>query len=174
MLSLKEIIKYIKENDINEAIDNLLYKYNCYFINVELAIHLMSSENKDIIQQTLSQKRDDYNFRKSVRTYYNDECIISHHSFEECSICHIKPFSISSQDEKYNPLNGIILNNSLHSLFDKFLFTIHPTNNNIILSNKIISKNTSITKYKDEYVDINPESYDFLIWHYDKFTSLNQ
>jgi len=174
MLSLKEIIKHINENDINEAIDNLLYKYNCYYINIELAFHLMSSENKDIIKHTLSEKRDDYNFRKSVRTYYNDECIISNHSFEECSICHIKPFSICNINEKYNPLNGIILNNSLHALYDKFLFTIHPTNYNIILSNKINSKNTSITKYKDEYINVNPDSYEFLSWHYTNFMDFNK
>jgi len=134
----------------------------------------MSSKKKDIIKHTLSEKRDDYNFRKSVRTYYNDECIISNHSFEECSICHIKPFSICNINEKYNPLNGIILNNSLHALYDKFLFTIHPTNYNIILSDKINSKNTSITKYKNEYININPDSYEFLSWHYANFMDFNK
>ena len=73
MLSLKEIIKHINENDINEAIDDLLYKYNCYYINIELAIHLMSSENKDIIKILCKafwfSKRNSGNMSLDIKAY---------------------------------------------------------------------------------------------------------
>jgi len=175
MKSLQEIYNILSttKQSIPDEIDNLLYNHNCYFTMIEMALYTITHENPQIQYKSLSEKRQDYDFKRAVRNTYDDQCVISGYDIEECSIAHIKPFAQATSEEKYDPNNGIILTNSLHTLYDKFLFTIHPTNYTVIISDKIKNKSSTIAKYANKEIWITPASKFYLIWHYNRFNELN-
>lgn len=64
-------------------------------------------------------------FRQELLQAYNYECCISQISFQESlDAAHIVPWSDSSDSEKLDPRNGILLNSFHHRLFDAGYITI--------------------------------------------------
>ena len=175
MKSLENVLDYLllKDNkNMDDKINILLNDDECHYTMVELAVHLIN--NNEELKKSLKEKRNDYEFRKKVKYYYDNQCIITGYDMEECSICHIKPFSECDTSDKYNYENGIILTNSLHTLFDKFLFTFNPITNEIIISDKIKNSRASISQFSNKQVYINPKSKPYLIWHYNNFMRKNE
>jgi predicted restriction endonuclease len=43
-----------------------------------------------------------------------------------CEACHIKPFYLSNNDEKYDIYNGLLMDASFHKLFDTYIISIDP------------------------------------------------
>lgn len=183
MTSIQNIQNFIKNNyekiSIDQIFEELLFKNN-YFFDIELAYFSFLNEmiknggTIDDKKTNLKEVRNDYNFKQKVKIYYNNTCIISKADIDECSICHIKPFYESDDDEKYDFRNGIILSESLHKLFDKYYFTIDPTTYKIIISNKIINKKLLINDFNNIKVNINKESLKYLQYHYNCFIEKNK
>jgi hypothetical protein len=177
-MRLSERIDYLRhslyqENDSNpfeELIhmgiseDDVYWSY--YFM---MKLYPPNNEN---IQNKINKKRNDYLFRKNVSTLYQNKCAISSADMEQCQISHIKPFSISSDEEKYNMYNGWILSSELHQCFDKYLFSVQFINNEfkIIVSNKAIDKQLSIVKYNHMILNIHPLSKPFFEYHFSIFS----
>ena len=113
--------------------------------------------------------RRDYEFKENVRKIYYEKCIISGADMDECSICHIKPFCDSDDNEKYDYNNGIILSDSFHKLYDKYYFTIHPETFEIIILESVKYKNLCINKYENNVININYTSKKYLEHHYKIF-----
>ena len=104
-------------------------------------------------------KRIDKKFKKSVTQYYKS-CIITKRSLYVCEVAHIYPFADSELEDKYNPLNGVLLCRDMHKLFDNKLITINPIDYRLTLSPEILSDDTLVDyiKYNNIILDINLES----------------
>ena len=121
-------INKINDENINE-LEELYYKLKKTTSKRLLSYLFYTLKNFDpsIIETTEEKvKRKDKQFRDKVKSFYNNKCVISGRSEIVCEVAHIKPFSESDPEEKYDPNNGILLSADLHKLFDTKLFTIDP------------------------------------------------
>jgi hypothetical protein len=176
--TIYKIYEYIKNNyekqSIEQIFEDLLLKNN-YFFDIQLGyFSLLNELNKSGIQiedkkTDVKKIRADYEYKQNVKKLYNETCIISGADIDECSICHIKPLSESSYNEKYDYNNGIILSESLHRLFDKYYFTINPETFEIIISQNIKHKKLLINNFIGKKLDIYKSSKKYLEYHYNKF-----
>lgn len=79
-------------------------------------------------------------FRNKVLNLYSNECILSGVNDDRVLIAsHIKPWSESSDNERINPYNGLLLSASIDKLFDNFLISIDE-NQKLYISSKFIEK----------------------------------
>lgn len=106
------------------------------------------------------------------------KCLITGYHHEECDVCHLVPLTICEQLQPnlmYDPNNGILLNTTLHRLFDKFKWTfdiydwvqikdqyyckllVNPNSN---------PKNSMINQYRNQYVPAPLECFPFMYIHY--------
>ena len=96
-------------------------------------------ETKEMVAQRNRKNQDE--FRKCLLAFYNNECIITGNNVSEIlQACHILPYSFcqdNCKDKEFDINNGIILESSMHILFDKFYFSINPVTQCIELGNKI-------------------------------------
>jgi predicted restriction endonuclease len=99
------------------------------------------------------------NFRNELLKIWDYKCAITGVDESECDACHILPIESGGT---YNSYNGILLSKSLHSSFDKGLWTISSKNNKII---KISNKNLTIDKYVGQTINLPAEMLDYLNWH---------
>lgn len=69
----------------------------------------------------------DMSFREKVSRSCNNQCVVSHYHIDECDAAHLLPRHICEQlgiqNYLYHSNNGIILNECLHRLFDRFAWT---------------------------------------------------
>ncbi len=183
-MTIEEIYNYIKDKynkyEIEYIFNELAKKYYIFdiqlgyieYINELLNTTDISKETIDKNKLKMREARQDYQFKQDIKKFYNEKCIITDADIEECSICHIKPLYECNDDEKYDYRNGIILSESLHRLFDKYLFSINPDTLEIVISKNIQNKNLLINNYINKFVYINLESMDYLKYHYNKFIEM--
>ena len=82
--------------------------------------------------------RTDTLFKSDVRNRYNNRCIISGAS-ATTQVSHIKPFSESNKDERYDPNNGLLLRDDLHTLFDRHDLIIDPDTSTVQISDDLMN-----------------------------------
>ena len=74
-------------------------------------------------------------FRKALRDAYEDTCVISSVAIPEVlQAAHIYSYR-GPKTQIVN--NGLLLRSDLHLLFDAHLFTIHPENHKVVLSDQL-------------------------------------
>lgn len=96
------------------------------------------SNTKKIIQRN---RWDQYKFRKGL-VYRYQSCPITNIHYSMCDACHIYPYHMSSDYDKYNLDNGILLAKHLHSAFDKRYFTFDQKSSKVkILYNNLEKMN---------------------------------
>jgi predicted restriction endonuclease len=156
--------------------DSSIYKINFVFYD-KFKIEPSNFESTKILcEERIGQTK----FRKDLIDFYG-HCIVSGDDSEICQACHIIPFS----ETKFNHIdNGLLLNYNLHHLFDFFLFSFKFINSynddldnyQIVLSNKIKSKNTfkNYFIYDNLFVKINKNSKYFLDDKYQQFIIANK
>ena len=67
--------------------------------------YTLKNFDPSIIETTEEKvKRKDKQFRDKVKSFYNNKCIISGRSEIVCEVAHIKPFSESDPEEKYDQI----------------------------------------------------------------------
>ena len=179
-MNYNDIINYI-DNNIDKKIDVL---YNELKNNIDITIditilnfifydrfnyeHININPNEtyeDTIEDTIEDtyedkiKRKDKKFKESVTKYYKS-CIITGRSLYVCEVAHIYPFADSELEDKYNPLNGIVLCRDMHKLFDDKLIKIDPIDFKLTLSPEILLDDSLkiYREYNNKILDINPES----------------
>ena len=118
---------------LEEIYEQLVHKYPENIVNFVMDdeygyIHTKAEERKI---------RTDTQFKADVKKRYNNRCIISGSS-ATTQVCHIKPFSECSNDEKYDVNNGILLRDDLHTLFDKKYIIIDPDTLTVKISDNIM------------------------------------
>jgi len=99
------------------------------------------------------------NFRTELLKIWDNKCAITGVDESECDACHILPIESGGT---YNSYNGILLSKSLHSSFDKGLWTISSKNSKII---KMSDKKLTINKYVGQIINLPSEMLDYFNWH---------
>jgi hypothetical protein len=108
-------------------------------------------------------------FRASLMSLYNSRCVISGCSVHEVlQAAHIVPFS-ESVAYRNDPGNGLVLRSDIHTLFDRFLITIHPKNGEVVIADEL--KTTSYRSYAGKLISLKAGKA-FLLDHYTRFRAL--
>lgn len=151
--NLYKLYEEYSNNYDKNYLDYLFYTLKKYEFNEENNI----KKDNNIIEEKI--KRLDYNFKKSVKSFYKT-CIITNRSQYVCEVAHIYPFVDSELEDKYNPNNGILLCRDLHKLFDDKLIKINPNNYQLILSQEILDDKTLkiYHQYHNKILNIKKES----------------
>jgi len=111
--------------------------------------------------------RTDDQFKKDVRKRYDDRCIVSGVR-ATTQVCHIKPFSMCNEKEKYDPNNGILLRDDIHSLFDRMILTIDPMTMTVRISDDLMNSadDSCYHQFNGMPVDIHENSKYYMISKY--------
>jgi len=151
----KKIDEMIKNNiyTIEEQYDILYYEFD------KSILSLYFSNNYDYVLDDMRdehKKRRDDKFKKDVKYRYNESCIITGNDMDSCDIAHIVPFCDSTEFEKYDVDNGLILSKDLHALFDKNLLKINPDTLIIEISpEKLQNKKNTCNQYHGLKINVN-------------------
>lgn len=104
---------------------------------IESNSSLTEEEKRVLVKYRIGQSE----FRKRLMNYWEECCSITNCDFKEILIAsHIKPWSISSEMEKYDVFNGLLLTPNYDKLFDKNLISFDE-NGVIIISDKLSINN---------------------------------
>ena len=170
-LNQDHIYNYIYDNINYQCIIDIIHYLSKDYILEDIYLMLeieFDIEITDTIKKELKKKRNDKEFRKSVRERYNNKCIITGYDVAVCDVAHIKDFSNCTTDyEKYDINNGILLCKNMHSLFDKYFFSINPET--LMVEVDKTKENVGLFEYNNKQVYIDENSKKYLMHHYDKF-----
>ena len=169
MLSPYEyIIEHKNDKKYNIICENIIHEYEKYgFISdIDCDIYLQSifdyvlTDNKKYGTQ---QIRYDSKYKKEVKERYKNTCVISG-TTATVQVCHIKPFSESNDDEKYDVYNGILLRDDIHILFDRGDIKINSETLKVEISDKIMrdKKNKCYHKFNGKILNLVVESKKYL------------
>ena len=164
-LIIYDIIKNFDNSKIvslEDTIDDILL-----ILEIEFNIKDIIITNNEITE--IREKRNDYQFRKSVINHYK-KCIISGLNVKRCEVAHIKPFSQCDINEKYDPNNGLLLDSGLHKLFDRYEFSINPET--YMLVTKMDDDDLGLDEYQNKILNIEPNSKRYIEYHYSNFMRL--
>lgn len=124
---------------------------------------IKDTEKKALIKSRVGQGI----FRKRCLTKYNYKCVITGIDQKEVlEACHIKPWMDCNNDERLNTKNSIVLNATLHKLFD--LGFISFDNNHNLMCSSFLTKSMKCYLYKnsmDSYKDLLLSTEYFLKYH---------
>lgn len=156
--SLKKYRQYIFDNaDFDSIIDNDVNQ-----IKSDTTLSIIEKE------QLIKARRGNGVFKDELFKKYNGRCIITLINLRQILIAtHIKPWSVSTNKERLDTNNGLLLSGTYQMLFDKGLITF-DYNGNIIVSNAITENNAQRLNIKNgNHYNIMPntEMISFLKYH---------
>ena len=134
--------------------------------DIKANIELSETEKDLLIKARIGQGR----FRDEVLKKYNEQCIITKINDARILIAsHIKPWSVSNNNERLNCSNGLLLSPTFDKLFDKG-FISFKNNGSIKLSYRFSEHNFSILGLEDNMkfpIKADAEMKMFLDYHRD-------
>ena len=161
-----DMINKIDYNNINISLDDIVLDIK-QILEIEFNIYDLDLVGlKDKLME-IRESRKDYNFRKSVLMKY-DRCLITNYGVRRCEIAHIKPFSVCNDNEKYDHNNGLLLDSSIHKLFDKYEFTIDPETFEMIVKDDP-DNDLGLNEYNGKKLDISLDSREYIRYHYNEY-----
>lgn len=113
-------------NEINLVDDHIIDR-------IEKDSNIILTEKTSIILSRVGQG----SYRQGVIQLWKKCCLTGFEYLDVLIASHIKPWKTSSNDERLNPLNSLLLVPTLDKLFDRGLIAFQPSGQ-IILSEKII------------------------------------
>ncbi len=147
--------EFIRKNKTgNNMYINALKQFRL-FRNVECVDDITTTEIKEVIQEYETLKDTERDaliksrvgqgvFRKQLIEKYNSSCIITGINEKKLLIAsHIKPWAVSTNEERLSSENGLLLSPTFDKLFDCGLITFADRGKIIIssqLSNEVLSK----------------------------------
>ena len=164
------IVNEYKNSEKNDLF--LLYKYLTSKFWKEDVDLIMYDEINYECEHELHNKRDKQdNFRKQLINKYK-KCLISGNGELVCEACHIKPYVLSNDDEKYDINNGLLLDSTHHKLFDRFLISINPETKKLEIKNNLDKEDyKNIWTNNNKIIDIiDKSSIKYLRYHYNLFS----
>ena len=178
-VKLANKIEFIKRkyNQIS-YLTNLLEKLDgICFVNNEL---YFTEDAKQIFGEDLevvTRKRNPYLHlvyknqlrEESSSIYGGEKCMVEKLAYPILIASHIKPFIKSSENEAYDPQNGILLSQNMDGLFDKGYISF-TDNGTIIVSNELDSElKNYLSKYSLETPFLNEIRREYLDFHRNLF-----
>ena len=123
-------------------------------------------ERTEHIKKLCEQRQGQNEFRKKI-ILRDKKCLITGDNHEICEAAHIIPYSESGT---FDIANGLLLNRCLHTMFDKYLWTINLMGC-IVFSDRIYNHDNfhNYKNYNGKKINIDLESKKYLFTHYEKF-----
>lgn len=131
-----------KDNKGNRMYSCALKRYRCYryFINDEEIENYEYNTDKITEKESRIKTRvGQQEFKSKLLNKYNERCIITNISLRPILIAsHIKPWSVSTDSERIDVNNGLLLSATYDKLFDSGLITFKE--NGELLISKLIDR----------------------------------
>lgn len=174
-------LKFTKETATKYDVE-MRTKYS-YDVLCELEKLEIDIENKtieeinevgEVVERVVKARKNQNKFREELFKR-ESKCKICGLTYRELLIAsHIKPWSISTPEEKLNPFNGFLLCPNHDSLFDKHLISFKD-NGEIMISKRISEKEQELLNInKDIVINIEEENKKFLKEHRDVFYEIDK
>ena len=160
--------EFVRKNKTgNNMYSNALKQFRL-FRNVECIDDITTTEIKEVIKGYVSLKETERDaliksrvgqgvFRKQLIEKYNSSCIITGINEKRLLIAsHIKPWAVSTNEERLSAENGLLLSPTFDKLFDCGLITFADTGKIIIssqISNEVVGR---LHISKDDVFDLKP------------------
>ena len=160
--------EFVRKNKTgNNMYSNALKQFRL-FRNVECIDDITTTEIKEVIKGYVSLKETEKDaliksrvgqgvFRKHLIEKYNSSCIITGINEKRLLIAsHIKPWAVSTNEERLSAENGLLLSPTFDKLFDCGLITFADTGKIIIssqISNEVVGR---LHISKDDVFDLKP------------------
>lgn len=165
------LIQKYYQNDNQISFSDLenykLFGYENYEEFKEDIHFYISIYGKNIIKPT-NYRIEQTDFREKLINKYTS-CVITKNPVFICQACHIRPYSQSKNNDIDN---GLLLSAELHITFDKYYWSINPSNNLVEILIDDIEKIGTIVNHKNKSVDLQLENKIYLLEHYSKFINL--
>jgi len=110
-------------------------------------------------------------FRNNIIDRYR-VCIITKFPNLMCEACHIIPFCDSTETQKYDVNNGLLLEAGIHKLFDLYLISINPYKKTVELSKQLLNdiEYNQLHKYHNMKISLHNNTLEYLKTHYKLFS----
>ena len=166
-----DLYKYIKlqKSDVNTLYNHLMNdtKYNLEEIEFTL-YDLFEYEPKIELYEIREKRLKQEQFHKQILER-DKQCIISTKFSKVCQACHIIPFSICTEEQKYDSNNGLLLSADIHLLFDDYLLSINPIRSCVVLCNELLN-DIHYNIYHNKKIILNNIQLNYLKHHWLIFT----
>lgn len=129
----------------------------------------MLSKNKSIDKiekdQLIRARLGQGNFRNELLKLYNGKCMATEINVESMLIAsHIKPWAASTNEEKLDKYNGLLLSANIDALFDGGYISFDD-DGRVLISSCLKGKNLPDLNFS---IDLNNKSKKFMQYHRDK------
>ncbi|WP_286968198.1 HNH endonuclease [Flavobacterium sp. UBA4854] len=173
-LNYSDLLEYIIDIPTNNSEDKeFFFLYFNYPIKNDInqifsGIEEFSKQEIETVREAIIKMRiRQSNFRKNLLNSNKNQCLFTGINHEKLLVAgHIKPWSISNNDERVDPNNGILLSPTFDKLFDKYYISFDP--NGYVLWSKRLDQKTidlvckgidNLSSIKIEITDYNKEYY---------------
>ena len=144
-------------------------KYNVE--EIEFALYdLFEYEPSTKLYELRERRLKQEQFHKQI-IERDKKCIISNRLSKVCQACHIIPYSICTEEQKYDPDNGLLLSADIHLLFDNYLLSINPISKQVILSDELLN-NDDYNQYHLKEIILTTKQKKYLKHHWDIFCKM--
>jgi hypothetical protein len=129
-------------------------------------------EQDDITKKLCEEREKQQDFRQGL-ILRDRQCLITGDNYEICEACHIIPYS---EKKSFDIANGLLLNRCFHKMFDNYLLSINPLNDNLEFSNRILDADYyhNYKNYNGKILKIHNETKEYLKSHYNIFLIKNE
>ena len=111
--------------------------------------------------------RSDGHFKKAVKER-DGKCVISGNHADWCDVAHIKPLEkCETDEERFDPDNGLYMDGGWHKMFDKFKFAIHPETYKIVVMHN--TEDELLKKHDGQKLELSEHSKQYIQYRYDVF-----
>lgn len=171
-MNFDSLMKLINDKSKEKILLSLPELTKSYIVeDIDLALYIMFGD-EDIIEQR--KKRSEQNQLRQIVVARDKKCIITGNHARQCDTAHIKPEVECNKEEKLNPDNCILLDKSLHSLFDDYFWTINPKTHRVEVNDEVKDDSSfSIYEYRDKKVKLLDSQLKYIKLHYNKFIEHN-
>lgn len=139
--------------------------------DIDLALYIRFG-TPDVIEERII--RTEQHKLRQIVIARDKKCIVSGGHQKQCDTSHIKPYSECDFDERNDPDNCILLDKSLHTLFDNYFWTINPKTKRIEVSEEVKDDESfSIHKYRDKKLKVLDSQIEYIKLHYNRFLEHN-
>lgn len=168
MTLLENYLDNYHNKELESSIFSNYQKFGYYdedIYHIDLHFMLENIYNIKIVESKL-KRMGQQEFRKKILKLYNNRCIITDNNCEvELEACHIIPVSTC---EDYSLDNGLLIEKTKHSTFDKYLWSINPDTFMIEVKDNC----GSIKEYEGNKLNLKDNLKDNLRKHYTFFRSI--
>ena len=142
---------------------------------------ITNEEERETIKEAITKIRiGQSQFRNDILNSDSNSCIFTDINDPKLLIAsHIKPWKESSNVERRDLHNGLLLTPTFDKLFDRFLITFDETGNLIWSSNRltndIINKlKLGVSAIEENMIDINENNRIYFDFHRERFNQLEE